>query len=663
MIGRSETEPPVTVQRLSLEHITDRTPMGGTLLPSGIGATFRVWAPAAREVHVLWDYTKAPDGTWTPRRTGQLTRMEDGRWAGFVPGLKHGDRYLFHVLGPVGGTEGPKRDPFARDLTDDPIWPNCHCLLYDPATFPWHDTHWKPPLFHELVIYQLHIGTWYIPAGRNNGTFLDVIDRLPYLKSLGINAIQPLPIVEFPTMFSLGYNGVDYFSPETDYAVTADDPHLPRYLDRVNALLRQADPMLKPYDPADIIGGANQFRMMVDLCHVYGLAVILDVVYNHAGGDFGERSLYFFDRKPYGNLNDSLYFTDRGWAGGLVFAYWNRDVRQFLIDNALFYLQECHVDGFRYDEVSVIKQEGGEHGWRFCQDVTDTARYIKPEAIHIAEHWPPEQAVVAPTGQGGAGFDALQTDGLREAIRSAIGQVSAGAAAFVDMDRIAGELASPLLTDPWRAVQCIENHDLVYRGRDDRMPRLADRTNTRSWYARSRSRVAQGLMLTAVGIPHLFMGQEILEDKPWHDEPGSPYQIWWEGLESDKVMLDFLRFTRELLGVRSQLPALTGTDLNVFHVHNGNRVLAFHRWLAGNGQDVVVVASLNEQTYWGYELGFPLFGHWREVFNSDVYDGWVNPWVAGNGGGIQADGRPLHGLPTSATIVIPANSIVLFAKS
>jgi 1,4-alpha-glucan branching enzyme len=220
-----------------------------------------------------------------------------------------------------------------------------------------------------------------------------------------------------------------------------------------------------------------------------------------------------------------------------------------------------------------------------------------------------------------------------------------------------------LLADPWRAVQCIENHDLVYRGRDDRMPRLADRANTRSWYARSRSRVAQGLLLTAVGIPHLFMGQEIFEDKPWHDEPGSPHQIWWEGLEYDKVMLDFLRFTRELLAVRRQLPALTGTDVHVFHVHNGNRVLAFHRWLAGKGQDVVVVASLNEHTFWAYELGFPLPGYWREMFNSDVYDGWVNPWVAGNGGGIQADGRPFHGLPASATIVIPANSIVLFTKS
>jgi 1,4-alpha-glucan branching enzyme len=653
---------PLSIHRLSLDHITNKTPMGGNVLPSGLGATFRVWAPSAREVQVLSHYTKDSNGTWQPGQAGQLTRLERGQWAGFIPGLKHGDRYLFHVVGPVGGTKGPKRDPFARDLTDEPMWPDCQCLLYDPAAFPWHDALWKPPSFHELVIYQLHAGVWYVPVSRSNGTFLDIIDRLPYLKSLGINAIQLLPIVEFPTMFSLGYNGVDYFSPETDYGVKTDDPSLPKYLERANALLHQIDPTLKPYETEDIIGGANQFRMMMDMCHVYGLAVLLDVVYNHAGGDFGDRSIYFFDRKPYGNQNDSLYFTDRGWAGGLVFAYWNNDVKQFLIDNALYYLQECHCDGFRYDEVSVIKNEGGEHGWRFCQNVTDTCHYVKPEAIHIAEHWPVEQAVVAPTSQGGAGFDALQNDGLREAIRSALSQAAVGAAAFVDMDRIARELTAPMLSEPWRAVQCVENHDLVYKERKARIPRLADGANTRSWYARSRSRVALALTATAVGIPHLFMGQEILEDKQWHDDPKSGYQIWWEGLEYDKVMLEFLRFTQALLGVRHQLPAMTSTDINVYHVHNDNRILAFHRWIVGKGQDVVVVASLNETTFWGYELGFPLQGYWREVFNSDVYDGGENPWVAGNGGGLHAEGGSLHGLPSSATIVIPANSVVIFAK-
>jgi 1,4-alpha-glucan branching enzyme len=107
---------------------------------------------------------------------------------------------------------------------------------------------------------------------------------------------------------------------------------------------------------------------------------------------------------------------------------------------------------------------------------------------------------------------------------------------------------------------------------------------------------------------------------------------------------------------------LRGEGLNVFHVHNLNRVLAFQRWVEGAGRDVVVVANLNESTFWSYELGFPGPGHWLEVFNSDVYDNWVNPLVAGNGGAVWANGGPLHGLPASASIVIPANSILVFAR-
>src|SRR5262249_43938665 len=105
-----------------------------------------------------------------------------------------------------------------------------------------------------------------------------------------------------------------------------------------------------------------------------------------------------------------------------------------------------------------------------------------------------------------------------------------------------------------------------------------------------------------------------------------------------------------------------GEAINVFHVHDDNRVIAFHRWLEGIGRDVVVVASLNESVLGGYQLGFPGGGRWLEVFNSDVYDDFVNPDVVGNGGAIQANGPPMYGLPSSATIVIPANSIVVFAR-
>jgi 1,4-alpha-glucan branching enzyme len=608
----------------SLDYINDNTPMGGNLLGTGEGATFRVWAPSAREVWVLWDYRKTDQGDWKNNAAAVFQQKSGGFWFGFVPGLTVGERYMYYVVGPDGGTEGLKRDPYARDLTDDPMWPKCHCLLLDPSSFPWHDQDFRPPPFHELIIYQLHIGVWYFPPNRNNGTFFEIIEKLPYLKSLGINAIQPLPIEEFSGTFSLGYNGVDYFSPETDYGVRDTDAALQSYLASTNAQLLAINPGFSPYRLKDIQGTANQLKVMVDMCHLYNIAVLLDVVYNHAGGDFSggesianDKSIFFFDCRSRGNLNDSLYFTDQGWAGGLVFAYWNDNVKQFLIDNAKYYLTEYHCDGFRYDEVSVIKNEGGYHGWLFCKYVTETCKYIKPEAIHIAECWPVEPAILNPTSQNGAGFDAIQNDGLRDAVRSAIGQSAQGASAFVDMERIGREIASPILDDTWRAVQCTENHDLVRQDRGWRIPKIADSSNSRSWYARSRSRVAMGLTLTAAGIPHIFMGQEIFEDKQWSDNPQSPFLIWWDGLDQgDKSMVDFLQFTRDVIAARRSLKGLRGDGINVFHASNYNRILAFHRWVPGEGCDVIVVASLNESTFNSYELGFPISGDWKEVIKA-----------------------------------------------
>jgi 1,4-alpha-glucan branching enzyme len=164
----------------------------------------------------------------------------------------------------------------------------------------------------------------------------------------------------------------------------------------------------------------------------------------------------------------------------------------------------------------------------------------------------------------------------------------------------------------------------------------------------------------------IFMGQEFLEDKYWTDWSGRPeLLIWWEGLEGkDKHMSDHHRFTRDLMWLRRKHSALRGEGLNVFHVNNDNRVIAMHRWLPGIGRDVIVVASLNETTFYNYSyrLGFPAGGHWNEVFNSDIYDEWFNPNAQGNPGGVTADAPGLDSLPTSAGITLPANSLLVFAR-
>jgi 1,4-alpha-glucan branching enzyme len=215
-------------------------------------------------------------------------------------------------------------------------------------------------------------------------------------------------------------------------------------------------------------------------------------------------------------------------------------------------------------------------------------------------------------------------------LREVIAQTTAGRGARIDLDKLRDAIyVTHRNPGRWTVFQCVENHDVLYddhKGRD-RQPRiaaLADPSNSRSWYARSRAKVATGLFLTAPGVPMIFMGQEFLEDKYWTDWQGKPeLLIWWDGLESqDKHMADQHRFTRDLMWLRRKHPALRGEGLNVFHVHNDNRVIAMHRRLPDIGRDVVVVASLNENTFdnYSYRLGFPRGGHWNEVFNSDVYD-------------------------------------------
>lgn len=650
------------------EHIHEHTPMGANLIADG--ATFRVWAPNdAIEVYIRVSdspkFIDGPDDHWQPAAAQRLRRSSDNTWTGFLRGVRDGDFYRFYIANR--GVQPYKRDPYAREL-EFYGYPECDCIVRDPHDYSWHDRQHRTPAFNDLVIYELHVGMFYGVDGNGNdarstrvGKFLDVLEQIPHLVALGVNAIEPLPIVEFQGPHSLGYNGTDIFSPEMDYAVEPQD--LSPYLDKVNRLLEERG--CAPLGRNQLEGQVNQLKAMIDICHLYGIAVILDVVYNHAGRfSDDDQSIYFFDRAISGDNNESLYFTDQGWAGGLVFAYWKDEVRQFLIDNAMFFLSEYHVDGLRYDEVTVIDDHGG---WRFAQDLTATVKYHKPQTIHIAEYWRDDPSyVLRDSSEGGAGFDAVWYPGIRSAVRRAIAQSARGANAHIDLNAIRDQLYTPAnFASAWRAVQYLENHDLQRLGnindREPRLPALADPSNPRSWYARSRSRVATAILLTAPGIPMLFMGQEILEDKYWSDSPNPGTLIWWDGLKQDQHMQDFYRFSRDLVWLRRRHPAMRGEAINVFHVHEANRIIAYHRWLENLGRDVVVVVSLSESTFLHYDLGFPVYGRWLEVFNSDAYDHWPNPNVAGNGGSVHVSGPSLHGLPFSTAITIPANSVLVFA--
>jgi len=656
-------------QPMSQQYIEARTPMGANLIADG--ATFRVWAPnSAIEVYLrIADNPNAintPDDQWQPTPDRRLQRQSDNTWSGFLPGVRDGDYYRFYIANR--GAQPFKRDPYAREL-EFYGYPSCDCIVRNPASYPWHDQQFRTPAFNDLVIYEFHIGRFYADDNAGHdvrtqrvGKFLDVLDQIPHLVQLGVNAIEPLPIVEFQGPYSMGYNGTDIFSPEMDYGVEPE--FLAPYLDKANRLLAARE--CAPLTIAQLQSQTNQMKALIDICHVYGIAVLLDVVYNHAGR-FSEddESIFFFDHAITPNNNESLYFTNEGWAGGLVFAYWKQEVRQFLIDNASFFLEEYHVDGLRYDEVTVIDAHGG---WQFLQDLTNTVKYKKPQAIHIAEYWRDDQsAVLRDTQQEGAGFDAVWYSGLRHAIRQVLAQSAQGSAVPIDLNAVRDQLYKPAnFTAAWRAVQHLENHDVVRAdNKSDREPRIAalgDSSDSRSWYARSRARVAMSMLLTAPGIPMLFMGQEILEDKYWSDAPNADTLVWWEGLQQDQHMQDFFLCSCDLVSLRRRHPALRSESIHVFHVHEANRVIAYHRWLEKIGRDVVVVASLNESTFQSYELGFPGAGQWLEDFNSDVYDHWPNPMAAGNGGSVFVQGDGMHDLPYSAVITIPANSVLVFTR-
>jgi 1,4-alpha-glucan branching enzyme len=636
----------------SQQFIGASTPMGLNLVPGG--ATARVWAPRAREVFVCGDFNG-----WARDDSSRLVRQADGRWTGFVAGAGDGQTYKFYVVG--AGSEGFKRDPYARELTS--VWPDPACIVRSPASFPWQDWSWRPPAFRDLIVYQLHVGTWYGPnRERRVAKFLDVLDRIEYLADLGVNAIEPLPIVEYSTPRSMGYNGSDLFSPEMDYQVGDDE--LEPYLARANRLLAQK--AKAPLAKEVLAAGVNQLKALIDICHQYGLAVILDVVYNHASGDVRGQpeSIYFFDRAAGTDSNDSLYFT-REEHTGPVFAFWNESVRQFLIDNASFFTSEYHVDGFRYDQVTVIDRQNAGSGWLFCQDLNATLNALDPSAVNVAEYWGPEPAVVRPSPDGGAGFHAEWHDGLRTALRGVIAQAAGGRDAALNWQPVVDQLRAPGFADAWRAVQCVESHDEVYHDRGPRIPSLAvGGGSTRTWHATSRSRVATALLLTAPGIPMLFMGQEIYEDKPWSDDVANRPDtlVCWDGLSTDKTVIDFHRFSRELAWLRRRHPALRGEGVRTLVMDNVARVLAFQRWVDGVGRDVVVVASLNESTLYGYRVPMPAGGTWLEVFNSDVYENWVNPALAGNGGAVVAGGPGLWDLPSAVEVTLPANAVIVLAR-
>lgn len=567
------------------------------------GTTFRVWAPNAQEVFVIGEFND-----WN-ESANPLTLEGDGYWAADVAGAKPGQEYKYLI---VNGEQRLHRlDPYSRQVTSTVG----NSVIHHPH-FDWGGSeNFQSPPWNELVIYEMHIGTFNPTSNDRVGTFQRAAKKLPYLRELGINAVQIMPPMEFPGGRSWGYNPALPFAVETDY------------------------------------GGMLGFKQFVRAAHEHGIAVILDVVYNHLGP--GDLDLWRFDGW-WENDGGGIYFyndnrADTPW-GHTRPDYGRPEVRQMLRDNALTWLHEYKVDGLRWDATAYIRNIYGNDnepandlpdGWSLMQWINEEVREFAPNHLTIAEDLKGNEWVVKDTGAGGAGFGSQWDPNFVHPVRTAI---ISNDDAFRDMEAVKNALYFKYDGDVFKRVVYTESHDEVANGKA-RVPEEIWPGNSHHWFAKKRSTMGAVLVFTAPGIPMIFQGQEFLEDKWFTDTEA----LDWEYAKAMEGIIylyrDLARLRRNADGVSK---GLTGQNINVYHVNQNDKVLAFHRWYDGGpGDSVVVVMNMTANTVKDYTVGFPTVGHWSLRFDSHAaayspdYEGQVSGDVTAEDG--EYDGQPAHG--------------------
>jgi len=563
--------------RQLLRPVAPATREGMGAIPHLDGTTFRVWAPNADRVFVTGSFNR-----WSRWRS-PLAREEEGLWSGHVPEARVGDEYKYLIH--HGSHRLLRTDPYARDVTgarSNAVITNGHFDWREPEGTPAYRT----PGWHELIIYELHVGTFeQAPAGVV-GSFQGVIDKLPYLKELGINAIQLMPIKAFAGDYSWGYN------PAHPFAVT------------------------RTY------GGHLALKELVKAAHAQGIAVILDVVYNHFGPQ--DLSLWRFDGW-HENGGGGIYFYN-DWRAQTPWAHTRPDyarpqVRQFIRDNVLMWLEEFRVDGLRWDMTNYIRNaHGRDHdpgadlpeGWELLRWLNSEIDARQPWKINIAEDMQGSVHITRETQAGGAGFDAQWDVHFVHPIRQAIIPPHDEER---DMAAVRDAIAFRYNGDVLERVIYTESHDEVANGKA-RVPEEISPGEADSLFAKKRSTLGAALLFTSPGIPMIFQGQEFLESG-WFDDH---VPLDWEKAQRHAGILQLYR---ELIRLRrnwyENTRGLTGQHVNVYHVDHAHKLIAFHRWHQGGPRDdVVVVANLANRAHQAVTLGFPHLGIWRVRFNSDA---------------------------------------------
>ena len=444
---------------------------GAQVLP-GQGVRFRVWAPRARTLDVT---VVSPSS-----RVVGLERGDGDVFEAIVPGIAPGADYFYLI---DGDRERP--DPVSRWQPHGVHGPS---RVVDPAAHAWTDPAWKGIPLEGYILYELHVGTFTV-----EGTFEAVIPTLADLRQLGVTAVEIMPVAEFPGERNWGYDGVHLYAPQSSY------------------------------------GGPSGLRRLIDACHHEGLAVVLDVVYNHLGPEGNYLSEY------------APYFSGRyrtPWGEAVNFDGADSDgVRRFFVDNALYWVTEYHVDALRLDAVHSMFDFSAQHILEeIAAAVHERAAWLGRSVWVIAESDLNDPRVISPVEVGGFGIDAQWSDDFHHSLHVLLtGNKRGYLADFGRMDDLRKALTQGFVYDGnrstyrrrrhggssaarpgWQFVICTQNHDQVANGAwGDRLSVLTSSDS---------QKLAAAVLVCAPNLPMLFMGQEYGELAPFlyftsHGEP------------------------------------------------------------------------------------------------------------------------------------------------
>jgi 1,4-alpha-glucan branching enzyme len=500
---------------------------------------------------------------------------DGGTWYARVDGAAIGEHYKYQLTTEAGIIN--RIDPHAREVMSSVG----NAIIHDPS-FDWEGDNYCMAEWHQLVIYELHVGTFNENDLGLPGQFISITARLEYLRKLGVNAIQIMPVGQFAGMRSWGYNPSHIFAVDSDY------------------------------------GGSLGFKRFIKRAHQAGIAVILDVVFNHFGPS--DLDLWQFDGWS-DNGKGGIYFYNDGRAltpwGETRPDYGRGEVRRYILDNVSMWLEEYRLDGLRFDSTLYIRSVGEAgteelpDGWSLLQAINEIVAQHSRHCISIAEDLQSNDWITKDVGAGGAGFGSQWDPHFVRPIRAAM-------IATQDEDRSLGSIRDAIdyryNDDAFERVIYSESHDDVANGQS-RLPQDVSPDDPTGWYAQKRSTMAAAMVFTAPGIPMLFQGQEFLEGGWFRDT----VPVDWDQRDEFRGIV---RLYRDLISLRLNRAELTrglcGQYTRVFHLHDARKMLAFHRWdRGGPADDVVVIANFFREPQENYVLGFPACGAWRLRFNSD----------------------------------------------